>query len=381
MMDFSRYTRKNIQDAMLSQVPDTLDKRQGSVIQTAVGPAAWYLEGTYMTLAQIQENAFATTAVGEFLDLVVQERGITRKASTPTVRQGIFDAPVPEGSQFKTINGNESVIFVSGILISSSPDYVYELTCSTPGIIGNNYTGNILPVTAIPNLTSAVIGTIITAGTDEETDESLRARYMATFDSPAFGGNIAAYRNTILAIEGVGAVQVYPAWKGGGTVLCSILGDDLKPALPATVKNVQNIICPPEDNGESPSANGYGMAPMGASVTITTATDVTLNISCDIEFVNSVQNGAETYQTQIEEKIQEYLDSVNAVWGNALKSHTIDYEVTVYLSRIIYSILTIQEVVNVTSLLVNGSEEDIRLTETAQLQQVAVLGTVVINGG
>ena len=69
------------------------------------------------------------------------------------------------------------------------------------------------------------------------------------------------------------------------------------------------------------------------------------------------------------------------MWGNALKSHTIDYEVTVYLSRIIYSILTIQEVVNVTSLLVNGSEEDIRLTETAQLQQVAVLGTVVINGG
>ena len=164
-------------------------------------------------------------------------------------------------------------------------------------------------------------------------------------------------------------------------MLCSILGDDLKPALPATVKNVQNIICPPEDNGESPSANGYGMAPIGASVTITTATELTLNISCDIEFVNSVQNGAETYQTQIEEKIQEYLDSVNAVWGNALKSHTIDYEVTVYLSRIIYSILTIQEVVNVTSLLVNGSEEDIRLTETAQLQQVAVLGTVVINGG
>lgn len=380
MIDFSGYTMENIQKDMLSQVPDTLDKRQGSLIQTAIGPAAWYLEGTYMTLAQIQENSFATTAVGEFLDLAVQERGITRKAAVPAVRQGIFDTPVPEGSQFKTINGSESVLFVSGALISSDLDYVYELTCSTPGTIGNHYTGNILPVTAIPNLTSAVIGTIITAGTDEETDESLRARYMATFDAPAFGGNIAAYRNTILAIEGVGAVQVYPAWKGGGTVLCSILGDDLKPALPATVKNVQNIICPPEDNGESPSANGYGMAPIGASVTITTATELTLNISCDIEFVNSVQNGAETYQTQIEEKIQEYLDSANAAWGNALKSHTVKYEVTVYLARIVYAILSIQEVVNVTNLKVNGSSADLHLTETAQLQQVAVLGTVVING-
>lgn len=54
-------------------------------------------------------------------------------------------------------------------------------------------------------------------------------------------------------------MQVYPAWKGGGTVLCSILGDDLRPALPATVQKVQNIICPPEDGGSVPSADGYGI--------------------------------------------------------------------------------------------------------------------------
>ena len=81
----------------------------------------------------------------------------------------------------------------------------------------------LLPVTAIASLTSAVLGDIMVPGEDEETDERLRQKYNESFKTVSFGGNIAAYRNAILAIQGVGAVQVYPTWKGGGTVLCSIL--------------------------------------------------------------------------------------------------------------------------------------------------------------
>ncbi len=382
MIDFSGYTRENIENDMLSQVPKNIDTRQGSVIQTALGPAAWYLEGVYMTLSQVQSNAYPATAVGEALELIVKTRGISRKAAAPAVREGIFDVEVPEGSQFKTINGANSVIFVSGAALRSTEEgtYKYQLTCKTPGIIGNSYSGNILPITAIAGLTEAAIGTVIEAGTEEETDDALRARYMATFDTASFAGNIAAYRNEILAIEGVGAVQVYPAWQGGGTVLCSILGDNLKPTLPATVAKVQAMICPPEDGQETPSANGYGFAPIGAAVTITTGTELTLNITCDIEFVNTLQNGIEIYQTEIEQKIQEYLDEVNAVWGNPVKSQTISYPVTVYISRIVYAILQISDIVNVTNVKINGSSNDLQLTETANLQQVPVLGTVVING-
>lgn len=381
MIDFSGYTKAEIQRQMLEQVPDTLDKREGSIIQTAIGPVAWFLEGSFLNLGQVQSNAFASTAVGESLDLIVQTRGLTRIQASPAVRQGTFDAPVPSGSTFKTINGADSVIFTSGDEISSSGGtYIYKLTCNTPGEIGNSYTGPILPITVIPGLTTASIGQIVTAGTDEETDDELRARFFQTFEVAVFGGNIVAYRTTILAIGGVGAVQVYPAWQGGGTVLCSILGSDLKPASPTIIENVQNIICPPEEGGSSPSANGYGMAPIGAAVTITTATELTLNITCDIEFASNIQNGVETYQSEIEQKIQDYIDSVNAGWGNALVGQKIEYPVEIYVSRIIYSILQISVVVNVTNLLINGSSNDLILTETAQLQQVAVLGSVVING-
>lgn len=382
MIDFSGYTAKSIERDMLSQVSKTIDTREGSMVQTAVGPAAWYLEGVYMLLAKMQDNAYAETAVGESLDLIVRERGIVRKLATPAVRRGTFNAPISPGAQFRTINGPDSVIFVCGRLLSrTDEDYMYAMTCRTVGAIGNSYVGNLLPVTAIPGLTSALLGDIVTAGTEDETDEALRIRYFETFNVPAFGGNIQAYRNEILAIEGVGAVQVYPAWQGGGTVLCSILGDDYRPAMPAVVQTVQNAICPPEDGGAGPSPNGYGVAPIGAAVTVTTATPLVLNVACDIEFLGGVQDGEETYQAEIEQKIREYLDTVTRSWGNPIKSHKVDYAVVVYVSRIIYAILAIPDIANVSNVTINGAIKDLYLTETAQLQQVPELGTVVINGG
>lgn len=382
MIDFSGYTREKIQNEMLSQVPKSIDTRQGSIIQTAVGPVAWYLEGLYMRLAQVQENTYPETAVGEALDLLAQTRGIFRKSATAAVRKGFFDAPVSEGSRFKTINGANSVIFISGEMLSETDEeYCYEMLCSQTGVIGNSYTGRILPITAIPGLTEASIGEIISSGTEEETDEALRSRYMASFDMAAFGGNISSYRNEILAIEGVGAVQVYPVWNGGGTVLCSILGDDLKPALPATVREVQNLICPPEDGQELPSDNGYGVAPIGALVTITTASEATLDITCDIEFTEAARGQDGSFQSQVEEKIEDYLSEVRASWGSPLKSHKVQYPVSVYLSRMIYAIMAIPEIVNVTNVKINGAAEDLHLTETAELQQIPVLGTVIINGG
>ena len=379
MIDFKGYTQKAIQTQLLGRVSDKIDRRQGSIIQTALGPVAWYLEGLYMLLSQVQENAYAGTAVGEYLDYVCAERNIVRKAPTPAVRQGTFNVEIPEGSLFKTINGAASVIFRSGGLISSEKDrYVYEMTCSVPGTIGNSYTGNMLPITAISGLTSAELGEIKTPGSDEENDDSLRARFFESFDVASFGGNIAAYRNTILAIEGVGAVQVYPAWKGGGTVLCSILDSELTPAESGLVAQVQKAICPPEQGGSEPSGNGYGMAPIGAAVTITTATNLTLNISVSIQLAATVRIGAEAYQEQIEQKIQAYLLSVCRTWWNAIKGQKIEYVVGVYACRIVAAILEITDIVNVTDVLINGSPGDLTLTETAQLQQIPSLGEVTV---
>lgn len=383
MIDFT--TNKSYADilaAMLSQVDNSLDKRQGSLIQTALGPGAWYLEGLYMDLANLQKNAFVLTAQGEALDLGVANRGLTRKPATAAVRQGIFNAPVSAGSVFKTINGADSVNFTSGDQISAEGGvYRYEMTCDTVGIIGNSYSGPIMPITAIPGLTSAQIGEIITEGTEEETDNALKERYVESFGAVPYGGNISEYRQAILAIPGVGGVQIYPAnaYNGGGTTLCSIIDDDFGPASAALVETVQEAICPFEVNTSAPSPNGYGIAPIGAAVTITSASALAINITANIRFNSNVENGLATYADDIKSAISEYITSVAKEWGKALVAHQISYPVTVYAARIIYAILSVSAVANVTNLTVNGGSADLSLTETSALQQVPVLGEVVLN--
>lgn len=374
MIDFSGYTKEYIEQEMLGQVDPNIDTREGSMVQTAVAPGAWWLEGMYLDLDKVQQNSNSQTAVGQYLDLITQSRGILRKAATPAIRQGTFNMAIPSGSVFKTINGADSVNFISGALISSGATYVYEMACEVAGIIGNSYTGPIMPVTAINGLTQASIGTIITPGTDEETDAALRARYNASFDVQGFGGNISAYRNTILGLAGVGAVQVYPAYNGGGTVLCSILDADFAPAQSALIDTVQNYICPPVN---APSSLGFGMAPIGAEVTITTGTALSIDVACVIQW-DTGHGGASDIQA-VEDAIADYIATARESWGDALVGYTVQYNVTVYLARVISAILSVDGVINVTGVTLNGSAADVVCTETSSTQQVPEIGTVTIS--
>ena len=384
MIDFSSgYSFSDILAGMLEQVDDSLDKREGSLIYTALAPVAWYLEGLALHVEKMQSASYVGTATGTDLDYYVANRGITRVAATPAVRQGLFDAVIPSGSVFKTVNGADSVLFTSGDLISASGGIrVYKMTCQTAGEIGNSYTGQIIPVTAIAGLTTASIGAIITMGTDEETDEALRARFFASLGSAPYGGNISEYRQAILAVPGVGGVQIYPAntYQGGGTVLCSIIDDDYEPATPALVATVQQAICPPDNGQSTPSQNGYGIAPIGAAVTITAPSQLTVNISFTASFATGITNGATTYHYDIVNAINEYITSVAKTWGDAVQNNRISYSVIIYAARVVYAILTVPEVVNVSNLKINNQANDLVLTETSALQQIPALGTVTING-
>lgn len=382
MIDFSNKTYANILAAQLNRVPDTIDKREGSMVQTALGPESWYLEGLYLDLDSVQKNAYAETAGGAWLDMLVAERGLERKTATKAVKKGIFNIQVPIGSRFSALTGSGYLTYkVIEFKEQTEAGYEYKMECETVGEIGNNYSGQLVAVDYVTGLTSAQLTELLSGGTEEETDASLRERYFATFDVPTFGGNIASYRNAILAINGVGAVQIYPAWQGGGTVLCSILDGNYKPAGSTLIEEVQNTICPPEDDEAEPSPNGYGLAPIGAAVTIGTGEELQLDISLTVQFISGIQNGETAYKSQIEEKIEEYLESVRQSWGAMLKSQKIEYSVTVYVSRIIYAILTIPEIVNVTDVTLNGSASDVVCVETSAVQQVPIMGTVIINGG
>ena len=273
------------------------------------------------------------------------------------------------GARFSTVNGENSINF--SVTAAESEANQYQLTAESPGTVGNEYTGPILPITNVPGLTSAQITDILVPGDEEETDDAFRQRIISALNNRPFGGNIADYQQNIMAIDGGGAVQVYPTWNGGGTVKCSILGADYVPASPELVQNVQTAIDPPT------SGLGLGLAPIGAQVTITAPSEVTVNISATVELAAGYE--LEQVQPLVESALETYLLSVRQSWGNQLGTTTVEYAANVYLSRVLAAVVGTTGVVNATNVQLNGGTSDLTLTETGDTQQVPVLGTVTLH--
>lgn len=376
MIDFTQDTYQNLRQEMLDRVPDTYDKRDTAPIPTAISPAAYALAGFYLSLDQVQRSAFIQTAVGESLDMLAVIGGLTRYPASAAVRLGVFNAAVPIGARFSTINGTNSINFaVTAVATVSEPEEgftYYQLTAETAGTIGNEYTGPILPITTIPGLTSAQITDILVPGDDTETDDAFRERLIEALNNRPFGGNIADYRQNVLAIDGVGGVQVYPTWNGGGTVKLSVLGADFLPASPTLVENVQNAIDPPPNQGL-----GLGLAPIGAKVTVAAPTELTVNVSATLMLAAGYAIGQ--VQEPVEQAIEAYLLSVRQEWDTNTSSTAVSYAADVYVARITAAIVGVTGVVNATNVQLNGGTADLILTETGETQQVPVIGTVTLS--
>lgn len=369
MIDLTGNTYQNILNTMLERVPNIYDKRDGSFFRMALGPAAYALEEFYIGLSQVQRMGFIQTAVGQSLDYLSVIGGISRKQAAPAVRLGVFDTPVPIGARFSTINGAGSVNYT--VTAMAGQPFQYQLTAETPGSLGNSYSGTLLPVTYIEGLTSAELTDILVPGDDTETDEELRARLITAMVDRPFGGNVAAYRESILAIDGVGQVQIYPTWNGGGTVKCSILGADLMPASDTLVVNVQNQIDPPLGR-----ALGLGLAPIGAKVTIAAPEAVTIHVSAGVILRPGLSVGQ--VQRAAGEAVGSYLTGIRQDWGKPVAGSANEYAAAVYVSRVLAAIVSCEGLVNASSVRLNEKEEDIILEESGLIQQVPVLGEVAL---
>lgn len=375
MIDLSNKTYRAILEQMLAQVPNIYDKRDTSPIQTALAPAAYALEEFYLNLNIVQKSAFIQTAAGDDLDQLAVLGGVARFPASPAVRVGRFDAEVPLGARFSTINGANSINF---ICTEEYPEattetvYAYKLTAETAGNIGNEYVGAILPIDVIQGLTSATIGEILVLGDDTETDDELRARLIEALTDRPFGGNVAAYRQEVLSIDGVGGVQVYPTWNGGGTVKLSVIGTDYAPASAAVVDAVQTAIDPEVNQGV-----GLGMAPIGATVTVVAPTALAVNVVARVTLAQGYTLSQVT--PLITAAISDYLLSIRQSWDAQVGSYEVAYSADVYHARVLAAILSVQGVLNVPSLTLNGSSGDLTLTETGAAQQIPVDGTVTIS--
>ena len=94
---FTIPTYEELKERILSAIPDEIDKREGSLIDTAVGPVCAELCQMYITLQSYYELSFADTAYGEYLERIAAQYGLSRKpAESASYRVLAYDN---EGNQ------------------------------------------------------------------------------------------------------------------------------------------------------------------------------------------------------------------------------------------------------------------------------------------
>ena len=370
---YENNTKEKLELRMLARIPKGLDKRDGSLIQSVIGSIAHLISGYYLDLDETEANGFLTSATDTYLDRKCAERGITRKSANAAIRKGKFDVAVGTDTVFETISGENSLTFTTTEFIEEKDGfYYYKLICSELGVIGNGYEGSLKAVNNVADLKVAQLEDILISGQDTETDEDLRERYIQSIREKPFGGNLSAYLTEIRAIEGVGAIQVWPFWKGGGTVLISLLDSAFNIASDELITKVQEHICPPEADDATPSANGYGLAPIGALVTVSKPQKYNINITGKI--LVDINKDYDTTIDTIKKDIEAYLLSIRKKWDGRLSDKEVKYEISIIYQRISAIIMTVEGVLNLKDMLINEAEEDILLTQSADLQRVPFLG-------
>lgn len=377
-----KYTYDYILTEALSKVPDNVDKREGSIIRDALSPCCYEAAKHILYLADIIEQTYIETANGLWLDGRVIEGGITRDPATYAKKLGVFKTQLDEpcqisiGQSFSTIG--DTILNYTAVQVYTNEDGdvvpgSYVMQCNTVGSVGNSYIGRIVPNDYIEKLASAEITTLLYPGEEEESDDSLRERFLANLMKTAFGGNIAQYRQWAKEIPGIGGVQVYPVWAGGGTVKLSIIDTDYNSCSSEFCQTILEKFDPENSDGET--GLGLGIAPIGHKVTVSTPLPRTINVSGKITLLPGYK--LETLMPDIKATLENYLLSLREAWENSDDEN--NYSVTVYLGRINFAILNVKGVSSAYELKLNETDTDIKLTETSSLQEIPVLGTVSLD--
>ncbi len=330
-------------ERMLGRIPDSVDKREGSVIYDALAPAAWEMNLLYAELNTALNLAFGDTSSGGYLDLRASDRGVTRRAASHAKRQGLFYTDgslpfdVPLGSRYG-IAGDYYVVTEK----LESGQFVME--AETAGESGNQKFGAMLPLDYVPGLVRAELAEVLVPGRDEESDDDLRVRYLQAVRQPATSGNVSHYKQWASEVAGVGAVRVASLWNGPGTVKLIVVDADRRPATPTLVADVAEYV--------------DAMRPIGAEVTVVSAAGLEVSVAAIVTLASGY--ATQDVRSAFEEALTGYLKAA------AFESTYVSY------ARIGTLLLGTPGVIDYSVLTVNGGTVNVALAD----DQVPVVGTV-----
>ena len=383
-------TYEVILQRMLDRVSDKMDKRESSLIWDTHSSTAIELQVLYIELETLIVNSYGDTAAREFLIRLCKDRGITPEEATNTILKGEF-VPATIDVTGQRFNIGDVNYLATEMITPGS----YRVVCETPGVIGNQYLGQMIPMEYIDGLQTATLTEILIPGEDDEDTEVLRQRYFDSFKEQSFGGNRADYIETVKKINGVGDVKVTRIWNGdihpaemipnttvqtwvqaninslpdgdvkswlstvfdaakekkltvGGTVLVTIVdSDDFGEASQTLIDTVQTTLDPVQNAGE-----GVGLAPIGHVVSVKSAGATLVYVTTTVTFDEGYNWS--NLKTAIQDAVDAYLLELRQAW--AATTSTI-----VRISQIESRILAVKGVADIANTKINGSASNLTL--------------------
>lgn len=339
---YENITEEVILQRMMNEVPDSMDKREGSIIHDALAPTAIEHQLLYTDLDTFLREVFTDKASREYLIKRAAERNVTPHPATAAVWKAAFAPKTLEVGNGTRFNCDSMNLAVTG----KFDDGVYELTCETAGSIGNGCQGKLIPINYVSGLETAELTELTIPGNDEEETEAFRERYLTILRKPSTSGNIYDYYNWAMACKGVGAAKIFPLAYGPGTVKVVVADEDKMAATPALLKTVKDYI--------------EEMRPIGATVTVASAEELPVNVMGRVKLKDGINLGAAQA-------------SFRMVFDEFLKDNAFDINYVGY-ARVGNILLETAGVEDYAGLTINGFEHNIELTD----EQIAIIGTVTL---
>ena len=338
---------QRMMDRVTAKYPN-LDNREGSIIFNALAPAALELAVMYTELDNVLNQSFVNTASRDYILIGCEQMGmdISQFEAKAGVHKGEFNVEVPIDSRWNCELFNYTVTEYIGM---NGEYYTYRMECETVGTSPNNQTGDLTPITDIPDgLTYAKVTECLIEGENESSDDEIRTAYYEFLNSTVSDGNVSQYERWCDEYDGIGNSKVFPLWNGSNTVKVSILSASNRAASDELVAEFQEYLDP------NVEGMGNGVAPIGAFVTVTTATEIPISVSANV----TMKSGY-TDTTKITEALSEYFGDIA-------------YEKTqVAYMTVGATILGVEGVESIDNLLVNGGTSNVGLG----VEEIPVIGT------
>ena len=342
-----------LQDA-LHDVGGGVQTGEGYLVYNALSALAYEMEKLYIQMDYINRQSHADTADLDELVLIAKDRGIYQKKASNAYVSVKGNAPIPIGTRFSIKSFNYRIVEAINDNI-----YTYKAMCEESGAGSNNLTGEMIAIDHVDGLEKAEITEVLINGEDDETRDALYERYLASFSSESFGGNIAQYKQYVNAIAGVGGCKVQPVWNGAGTVKIVVISSEFGACSEYLIKQIQEAACP--DQG-----TGYGFAPIDHEVTVVSVGAVKVNVTAKLAYMSGYSWSS--LKDAVTAKISGYLKILASEWSDGDPST----KMTVYIAKLQAAVLDVPGVVDITETQLNGSATNLIL----DWNQIPVVGEV-----